>query len=422
MAAPSAVAAAQAALDSLGSTATTTLVVDNGGGSIKAGLVGADGTPVMVPNVAAKPHAVRRSYVGAEVAEATNRNRLYLRRPVDRGYVTNWNLETRIWSHVLRDTGADPSASTLLMLMPMFAPPSIAVDAVETLFEDLGFAALALSTPPAMVGRDYMARTGEPGCLVLDAGFSFTHALPFFGGTPVTSAVRRLDLGGKALSNHLAALLSYRTVDLRRDPMLVTHIKETCCTVASDYLSVVKGLSGDGPASPGELRNSLTARYLLPNYTTVREGRMLADSEDDPENMQVLRFALERLSVPELLFHPSDAGLDECGVHELIADAVAATPQLMRIPLYNNIIAVGGSTLFPGFLPRLEADLRPLVEASYDLTLHRPPPQESAIDHAWHAASRFAASPAFSDHIVTQAQFAEEGFSRIESFFLDLAL
>lgn len=46
--------------------------------------------------------------------------------------------------------------------------------------------------------------------LVVDAGYSFTHALPFFDGQLLGGGVRRINLGGKALTNYFKELVSYR--------------------------------------------------------------------------------------------------------------------------------------------------------------------------------------------------------------------
>lgn len=46
--------------------------------------------------------------------------------------------------------------------------------------------------------------------LVVDAGFSFTHALPIFDGQLLEPAIRRINLGGKALTNYFKELVSYR--------------------------------------------------------------------------------------------------------------------------------------------------------------------------------------------------------------------
>lgn len=47
--------------------------------------------------------------------------------------------------------------------------------------------------------------------LVVDAGFSFTHALPIFDGHLLETGVRRINLGGKLLTNYFKELVSYRS-------------------------------------------------------------------------------------------------------------------------------------------------------------------------------------------------------------------
>ena len=46
--------------------------------------------------------------------------------------------------------------------------------------------------------------------LVVDCGFSFSHALPIFDGRLVLDGVQRVDLGGKALTNYMKELVSFR--------------------------------------------------------------------------------------------------------------------------------------------------------------------------------------------------------------------
>lgn len=49
---------------------------------------------------------------------------------------------------------------------------------------------------------------------MVDAGFSFTHALPFFDGQLLPGGVKRINLGGKALTNYFKELVSYRCFHL----------------------------------------------------------------------------------------------------------------------------------------------------------------------------------------------------------------
>ncbi len=56
--------------------------------------------------------------------------------------------------------------------------------------------------------------------LVLDVGFSYSHAVPLFDARVQLAGVRRINIGGKALTNHLKELVSYRCASTahRRPP------------------------------------------------------------------------------------------------------------------------------------------------------------------------------------------------------------
>jgi len=62
--------------------------------------------------------------------------------------------------------------------------------------------------------------------------------------------------------------------------------------------------------------------------------------------------------VPEILFHPSDVGLDEAGIPEVIAQAMEEVEPTIRPDLLANIQVTGGSSQFPGLLKRLRRDIR----------------------------------------------------------------
>lgn len=47
-------------------------------------------------------------------------------------------------------------------------------------------------------------------CLLIDSGYSFTHIVPYVKGKKVKNAIRRIDVGGKLLTNHLKDIISYR--------------------------------------------------------------------------------------------------------------------------------------------------------------------------------------------------------------------
>jgi actin-related protein 6 len=57
-----------------------------------------------------------------------------------------------------------------------------------------------------------------------------------------------------------------------------------------------------------------------------------------------VRIANERFTVPEVLFRPSDIGINEAGVSEMLQQVVVKCPKSFEGPLYNNIIIAGGNT------------------------------------------------------------------------------
>lgn len=81
-------------------------------------------------------------------------------------------------------------------------------------FEEFGFQSLCMC-PAALLSLQHMkaqqTAASQAACaLVLDAGFSFSHAVPIFSDVILDSGVRRQNLGGKVLTNYLKELVSYR--------------------------------------------------------------------------------------------------------------------------------------------------------------------------------------------------------------------
>lgn len=51
---------------------------------------------------------------------------------------------------------------------------------------------------------------------------------------------------------------------------------------------------------------------------------------------QILRLANERFAVPEMLFHPSDIGIQEMGIPEAVVDSIQSLPEGQRSSHTSN--------------------------------------------------------------------------------------
>ena len=222
--------------------------------------------------------------------------------------------------------------------------------------------------PDLRVLASYLATLDVPDtcspplfAMVVDVGHSFTHATPFYDGCCLNYGIRRMGVGGKLLTNHLKEIVSYRQWNLMEETLLVNSLKERFCFVSSDYVAELK-MCKKLPARD----NGLLVEYVLPDSVTGKPGHVKGPSEVDG---QVLRLLNERFAVPELLFQPSDIGLEQAGVAECIAQSLEAVPEgglpgtigsavlivvlEIRPVLARNILVIGGSSQFPGFLKRL---------------------------------------------------------------------
>lgn len=82
---------------------------------------------------------------------------------------------------------------------------------------------------------------------------------------------------------------------------------------------------------------------------------------------QVLALNNERFMVPEVLFQPSDIGLQQGGIPQAIMEAIEAVPPDLQPLLYSNVVCTGGCATCPGFQRRLYNELRPLVPDDYEV-------------------------------------------------------
>jgi actin-related protein 6 len=87
--------------------ATNTLVLDNGAYTIKAGFASSAATPTyddckVIPNCIAKGRD-KRVYVASDLEKCINFGEMAFRRPVERGYIVNWETEKAIWEHEFLD-------------------------------------------------------------------------------------------------------------------------------------------------------------------------------------------------------------------------------------------------------------------------------------------------------------------------------
>lgn len=145
---------------------------------------------------------------------------------------------------------------------------------------------------------------------------------------------------------------------------VINQAKEDACFVSLDFKRDMRMAAKKFP------QNTIVKNYVLPDFTTLPRGIVRSpDQKVDFDDQQMLKINNERFAIPEILFHPSDVGIRQMGVHEAVADAIKSCPSETAAHLYANIIVVGGSALFPNMQQRLQNELRALAPEDADVNV-----------------------------------------------------
>jgi len=390
-------------------------ILDNGGGSIKAGF-SSQSQPRVMPNCIMKAKSEkRRAFVGDQIDDCRDLSSLFYLLPTQKGYLVNWDHQKTVWDYLFGKQcfNLKPEDTKLIFTEPFFNFTSIQEGLSEMFFEEYGFSRLLRTHAPDL--SCYQNRKEYPQekcCLVIDSGFSFTHCAPYVLGKRVRNAVKRLDIGGKLLTNHLKEVISYRQLHVLDETYVMNGCKEDCCFVTTDYeADVAEAQRRDGS-------NTIARDYVLPDFTTIRRGYMksLEESTGKPgDGEQLVHMNNERFMVPEILFHPSDIGITQMGLAEAVVESVSSCEVSAQPWLYKNILLTGGTVAFPGLVERLETEVRKLAPDHMEVVVRMG--GEAPAEYAWRGGASLAEDSEFSQLCVTKEDYMERGFHSCQHKF-----
>lgn len=226
--------------------------------------------------------------------------------------------------------------------------------------------------------------------LVFDSGDGVSHVIPVVDGFIIRHAIQRLNLAGRHITKYLVKLMTLRgyAFNSSADFETVREIKEAKCFVSYD------------PVKDRKLANETTLldqEYQLPDNSVVKIGR-------------------ERFQAAECMFRPELAGIEDGGFHEKIYECITKCDIDNFIPLIQNIMLTGGTTMFPGLSSRMNMELEKiLTEKKYGgdatrvrktgMLIHDPPRRK----HAVFIGASFLAKCAPEDQWISRQAYQENG-------------
>jgi len=132
---------------------------------------------------------------------------------------------------------------------------------------------------------------------------------------------------------------------------------------------------------------------------------------------------VERIRVPEVIFQPSIAGLDQAGLIEIAADIL--TQRLPNANIGNqhdflrDIFLTGGNSAFENFDERIRSGLRGELSADAEVRVRR---AKDAVGDAWRGAAKWAQSDKWRSARVTKGEYSEKGADYMKVCLMSLSM
>ncbi|KAJ2161897.1 centractin- actin- protein of the dynactin complex [Coemansia sp. RSA 552] len=370
------------------------VVIDNGSGVIKAGFAGDDQPKSFFSSSVGRPKHLRMMagavegdhFIGRQAEDL--RGLLKVSYPLEHGVVTDWDDMEKIWSYIYSDELKTLSEEHPVLLTEAPLNPSANREqAAQIFFETFNVPAFYTSIQAVLS----LYASGRTTGVVLDAGDGVSHSVPVFEGFALPHAIRRIDIAGRDITEHLQVLLQKagHSFFTSAEKEIVRQIKEKICYVALDAAKEEKELAsvvGSRLGAVGADAKPRNDMFRLP------DGRLIS-------------LGHERFRAPEILFQPDIIGLEYPGIHQIVVDSISRADIDLRRALYANVVLSGGTTLTKGFGDRLLAELRKQAIKDTKIKISAPPERKYST---WIGGSILASLSTFKRMWISAEEYQED--------------
>ena len=269
---------------------THILLIDNGGDTLKYGLVTAD-EPDSIPNLTAKLRHQWTVMIGDEVTQIHPNQVENLTRSTERSHITQLGNQMQVWKRVLdlvriyvpltseasqlfgwkntRPTSKaeaplyNPQTMAVLILVAPSSPRSTMESIFSIWFDDFNFGHVGLAT-----SAKFAAEETPTGCsCVVDLGWSASYVVPTFESRAIVEGIRRMPIGGRHLVNLWKYHMSYRQWNLMDSEFILRDVHEQLSFLSMNF-------EGDMDIAQrfGSGRRPFDRSFVLPDFQNNFKG------------------------------------------------------------------------------------------------------------------------------------------------------
>lgn len=416
------------------------VVLDNGSSSIKVGFSGED-QPCAV--VSLNSHKNNGGATSAALSSTTaftenggkgrkasirqnGKNNLDMsaraladvKMPIKNGYISDWDAMQSVWDYTFEhELNIEPENFPVLLTDAPLNSKASRETMAQVMFENYSVPGTYIVSKAVLS----LFATGRTRGVVLGLGAGLTSVTPIFEGFSLPHATKTVNFAGEDLTDMLQRMIGNNALPRS----IVQDIKETVCSVQKkDAMNSKPPLFNGGSVklkkssmtnlnTPAVRRGSMMAASASRKESSSEDRRMEQDPTDSvtyelPDGQIVDVSKQCQHMVPEALFDPSTAGNHDItvgGVSNLTFQTVTACDKTLQSDLFSNIVIAGGTSMFPGFAQRLEADITAYSLASKVQVI----PDSQRKFASWIGGSMFGSLDTFRDVQITKAEWEENG-------------
>ena len=224
------------------------------------------------------------------------RDYLNLSRPIENGIIVDEEDTSFLYEYILNKklglSSEDLKNRKLLMTCLPDETEKNITKKCEIIFDKIGLGYCNFESR----AKTSLYSEGEHSGTVLDSGFDNTYVIPIYEDHKLTSCVRKVDIGGKHITDYLIELLQIRGYSLNSIAYFneINEIKEKLCFVSGDFES--------------DRKLDIETSYY---YSQIKL----------PDGYKI-SISGEKFIAPEILFKPWLKNKNNPGIHEILFDSI----------------------------------------------------------------------------------------------------
>lgn len=333
-------------MDSKSLYSKTPIIIDIGTSSIKAGLSGQEKPSLIFPNyfgemkysksVGSWKDDDKKHIIGNDC------NKYFgvvkLKYPLSHGIFNNSEDISSIFEYIYSNLDmsiTEIKEHPVLIAEPLLNPQENRRNIAKVLFDTYKIEQIFFASQPILS----LFSTSSTSGAVLESGDGVTQSCIIYEGYTIPGSYKRINLGGKEVTEYLQYLLNKKGHKLRNSDgfQITKKIKEELCEICSP-----------------ENENKLEPKnYTLPDDSILEIGE-------------------ERRLAPEILFNPLIREYEYPGIQEILAESINKTNVDLKLQLYGSILLSGGNTNIKGMKERIYKEIKKLAPKKAKIRLHTP--------------------------------------------------